>query len=296
MARALPFNGSMGQLTRIRAQMGAEFRALRDGRRAELCHRHPVVLLHGWGGWSRQLLCLQQDLQRRLGRRVVRLGYGRSLDCIRSCAERAGEQVAEIACRDGVEAADVVGHSMGGLVATELLKSVDRGRWLRSVVTLGTPHRGSPWARAGAAVLGRVSPSLEQMLPGGEFLQDLGTRAVPSGSELFSVAGTADLLVPPRYAALPRRAGCHNLVLLGVDHWGLVVDRAAHELTGVLLRYRPGTAGKASDSRCDRCRSRLARELHVACDRAEPRWSEHEDQHHVVGMSSPPRANHPRAV
>src|SRR4029453_17845135 len=243
----------MRRVGKLEATVRAEIRALRERTpKPELCERHAVVLLHGWCGWSRQLRSLEQHLERQLGRRVVRGQFGRGLDCIRGCAERASAAIERWAEQGPLETVDLVGHSMGGLVATELLKSCDLGRRVRCVVTLGTPHRGSPLARLGARMLRGWSGSLEQMLPEAEFLSELRARPVPRGAVIYSVAGTSDLLVPPRYAELPRRAGCHNLVLLGADHWDLVVRPAALDLVTALLRRRREAAEPAT-IRCDRC-------------------------------------------
>jgi hypothetical protein len=95
------------------------------------------------------------------------------------------------------------------------------------------------------------SGSLEQMLPEAEFLRTLAARALPRGATLYSVAGTNDLLVPPRYASLPRRAGCHNVVLLGADHWGLALHPSAHQLVERLLRR--SERGARAHPLCDRC-------------------------------------------
>jgi pimeloyl-ACP methyl ester carboxylesterase len=235
--------------TTFRAQLRGFLPRLPEQRR---CERHVVVLLHGWAGWSRMLLSLEHHLEDRLGRRVVRAQVGRGLDCIRGCAERAGAAIERLAAGGNLETVDVVGHSMGGLVATELLKSLDRGRRIRSVITLGTPHRGSPLARLGARMLRGWSGSLEQMLPEAKFLRALGARPLPRGTSLYSIAGTSDLLVPPRYASLPRRTGCHNVVLLGADHWGLALHPTAHRLVERLLRRRERSERAPACDRCER--------------------------------------------
>ena len=203
-----------------------------------LCARHPIILLPGWGGWGRELLSLERHLRIGLGRRVVRVGLGGGFDCIRRSAARAAETVKRCAS-EGAESIDVVGYSLGGLVATQLLKGCDEGRLVRNVITLGTPHRGSPSARAAARVFGGLSESLGQMLPGSEFLTELARKAVPAGSALFSVAGSADALVPYGYCELPRRPGHHNFSLSRIDHFGLALDRASHRLVGNLLRDGP---------------------------------------------------------
>jgi len=224
----------------LRATVAAELDTFLERNTTTLpCLRHPIVLLPGWAGSGRELLSLERHLRLGLGRRVVRVGLGGGFDCIRRSATRVAEIVKRCAREDGAESVDVVGYSLGGLVATQLLKFCDKDRLVRNVITLGTPHRGSPSAQAVARVFGGFSESLGQMLPGSEFLTELTRGPVPAGSAIISVAGSADALVPPGYAELPRGPGHRNLSLSRVDHFGLAFDRASHRLVGDLLRNGP---------------------------------------------------------
>jgi hypothetical protein len=103
------------------------------------------------------------------------------------------------------------------------------------------------------------------MLPEAEFLRALGARPLPRGTSLYSVAGTSDLLVPPRYASLPRRTGCHNVVLLGADHWGLALHPTAHRLVERLLQRRERSERAPA---CDRCERETADATAPAASRA----------------------------
>jgi pimeloyl-ACP methyl ester carboxylesterase len=230
----------MNGLDVLRAAVAAELETFLDRRPTDgHCVRHPIVLIPGWGGWSRGLLALERHLRLVCGRKLIRLDLGGGFDCIRRSASRAAEIVKRSASEDGTDGIDVIGYSMGGLVATHLLKCCNDARLVRNVITLGTPHCGSPAVRTAVRLFGGLSESLWQMLPGSEFLADLERRPVPEGSELFSVAGSEDVLVPPRCAELPRAAGHHNLSLIRIDHFGLVLDRASHQLVGNLLRAGP---------------------------------------------------------
>jgi pimeloyl-ACP methyl ester carboxylesterase len=196
----------------------------------------PIVLLHGWGGFCSSLLPLELHLRRHLRRPVVRLDLGLGFGCIRVSAARAAEAIERVLGELGGRKVDVVGHSMGGLVAAYALKHLDGGRRIRSVVTLGTPHRGAPLARAAALLLGRVSASLRQMLPGSELVLELARSHVPRGSRLVSLAGLDDTLVPAPWTRLGRRGGQHNRDVAGVDHFGLLIASRAHRSVENALR------------------------------------------------------------
>lgn len=205
--------------------------------------RTPIVLLHGFAGWSRGLLPLEHHLRRALDREVVRLPLGPGLDGIDAVAARAALAIERIGAQQRGKI-EVVGHSMGGLVATYVLKHLDRGARIGRVIALGSPFRGAPLARAGLAVLGWLGPSLAQMIPGCRFLADLERAASPDGVGLVSVAGLSDLIVPAPCARLPRRARHHNRTLPEIDHWGLLNHASAHAAVERELR-RPLRAAHA---------------------------------------------------
>ena len=148
---------------------------------------------------------------------------------------------------------------MGGIVASRLLKIVDRGARIGSVITLDSPHRGTPLALAGLRMLGRFCPSLAQMTPGCRFLAELERAPVPEGCALYSMAGLADLVVPAPCARLPRRARHYNRVLQKADHWDLVFDAEAQHAIASLLRGRLTTSrgARSNETRRQHARARL---------------------------------------
>jgi pimeloyl-ACP methyl ester carboxylesterase len=123
--------------------------------------------------------------------------------------------------RRGVERISIVAHSMGGLVAREMLTSpvLGYGLALRSgtvpvvttLIMVGTPNHGSPLARL--RTLGEVRDQVARLergeaswvsgildgageakidlLPGSRFLSDLNRRPHPEGVEMLVIAGVA---------------------------------------------------------------------------------------------------------
>ena len=59
-------------------------------------------------------------------------------------AERA-EVLAHKLFRNNAPAFALVAHSMGGLDARYLITHLDPDRRVKSLLTVSTPHRGSPW-------------------------------------------------------------------------------------------------------------------------------------------------------
>jgi pimeloyl-ACP methyl ester carboxylesterase len=119
---------------------------------------------------------------------------------VRRSARRVERALDRIAARVPFGRIDVVGHSLGGLVATYWLKRIDQGRRIRRVITLGTPHRGTPFAALGVLLFGAVSPAVWQMLPGSGLVRELGALPVPERSELIALGSHDDAVVPVKLA------------------------------------------------------------------------------------------------
>lgn len=196
----------------------------------------PVVLIQGFASSSHVLLPLERHIRRTLRRPVVRVALGGRIPLhlgdVRASARRVHEAIERIAASPGFEFVDVVGHSLGGLVAAYLLKALDRGRRVRRVVTLGSPHHGTPLALLGVLFLGALSRAVWQMLPGSPLLRELDALPVPRGSEIVAVASPGDGVVPPRFASLDDATG----------QWSTTAPAASH----VELVFAPAVLGMVS--------------------------------------------------
>jgi pimeloyl-ACP methyl ester carboxylesterase len=199
----------------------------------------PVILLHGFGTSSAVTAPLARYLRRELGRPVIRVPLGGRLPIhlgdVRHSAARVREEIERRAAEAGFPYVDVVGHSLGGLVATYLLKALDRGRRVRRVVTLGTPHRGTPAALLGALVLGLFSRAIWQMIPGSPLLRELARLPVPAGSEVVAVASDADNLVPAPFARPPAMPRLRCAGVSGLGHVEFLTSPLAFRLVERVL-------------------------------------------------------------
>lgn len=190
-----------------------------------------MVLLHGFAGTPRMLRPLGRYLRRRLARPALALPLGLGLGDIRELARRVRRELAE----RRIGQCDLVGYSMGGLVATYLWKRLDAAGCVRRVITLGTPHRGVPLISRHDALIAVWSRSAHQMRVGSSFLAELDALPAPAGVPMLSIAGASDLLVPPSAARLDD-AGAHNRVLQGIDHFRLLTARRVFRCVAEELR------------------------------------------------------------
>lgn len=195
---------------------------------------HAVLLIHGLdepgGIWDQLAPALHAD-----GHTVLRFDYRNDQAIVRS-ADALGDSLLGLGA-DGVEELDFVCHSMGGLVARELL-SRDAYRQIGvrvgTMVTLGTPHRGSPWAplRSVAEMREQVQRWAESddldpkrllgfytdgdgqagvdLAPGSAFFEQLERRSFPEDIHVVCVVGRSD--TPNTLAGTLSNAGARDLL------------------------------------------------------------------------------------
>lgn len=181
----------------------------------------PVVLVHGFLGTRGTMLPLTRRLQAG-GRVVFSYAYGTfNMASIRSSAEHLVRDLRKIVEELDVPEVDMVGFSMGGLIALQAVKFQQAHLQVRRLVTLGTPVQGTWAGLAGVAALGALSPSVWQLLPGSPFIQQLNSGNLPPTLRVRQIHASNDSFVPPTDpmdGVLPR----DYLVLPG-GHSSLVV-------------------------------------------------------------------------
>jgi triacylglycerol lipase len=117
--------------------------------------RHPVVLLHGLLGFDELVLGPTRvayfrgltERLRRVGADVHRPRVSRTA----AIAARGAQLAARIEALPA-KRVNVIAHSMGGLDARWAIARLGLSERVASLVTIGTPHRGSPLADLGAGL------------------------------------------------------------------------------------------------------------------------------------------------
>lgn len=122
-------------------------------------HR-PVVMLHGFVDNRSVFVLLRRSLLRHGWQHAVSLNYSLLTYDIRAAAELLGRHIEEICNRTGHQDVDIVGHSLGGLIARYYVQRLGGDSRVRTLVTLGTPHGGTQIAQLMSA-----HPLARQMLP-----------------------------------------------------------------------------------------------------------------------------------
>ncbi|WP_159771915.1 esterase/lipase family protein [Streptomyces sp. HM190] len=180
----------------------------------------PVVLLHGFIDNRSVFVLLRRALTQDGGRHLESLNYSPLTFDIRVAAELLGRHIEDICARTGRERVDIVGHSLGGLIARYYVQRLGGDLRVRTLVTLGTPHGGTQ-----VAPLANAHPIVRQMRPGSDVLEEL--REPAPGCRTHFVAFWSDfdhVMVPVESACVDHPdLMVRNVQVTGIGHLALPV-------------------------------------------------------------------------
>jgi len=176
------------------------------------CGARPILLLHGFLSTPLVLTMLTARLRRSgyCAHRVDLGGlFGRyNSRPVEEIARLVADRVAGLVADHGGRRLALVGHSEGGIIGRYYVERLSGSRRVSHLITLGTPHRGTPWAYSGY-LLGHLLPSLPQMAPGSALLRALVDDAFPPNVRLTSVYSRQDAVCPPSSCRLATHHGPH---------------------------------------------------------------------------------------
>ncbi|WP_405856810.1 alpha/beta fold hydrolase [Streptomyces sp. NBC_00090] len=180
----------------------------------------PVVLLHGFVDNRSVFVMLRRALTRHGRDCVESLNYSPLTCDLRSAAELLGRRVEEIRARTGHAEVDIVGHSLGGLIARYYVQRLGGDARVRTLVMLGTPHSGTT-----VAPLADAHPLVRQMRPGSAVLRELAEAAPGCRTRFVSFWSDLDqVMVPVETARLDHPdLLVHNVRVSGIGHLALPV-------------------------------------------------------------------------
>jgi triacylglycerol lipase len=201
----------------------------------------PVVLVHGLFGFDRLgVPGARFDYFRGIAKHLESLGchaHAVRLPAAASVPERARELVSAIEALPH-ERIDLIAHSLGGLDARYALSQLGLARRVRALVTVGTPHRGSPladlalkgpldWARRIISALGVPLEALEWLSTDALAAFNAHVLDVPGVRYACVVGGMhredshIPLALVPAHAYLRRVAGPNDgIVPIASQYWG----------------------------------------------------------------------------
>lgn len=199
----------------------------------------PVLLLHGFVDNRSAFTVLRRSLLRNGWTCVQALNYSPLTCDIRTAAELLGPHIEQVCEQSGHRRVDIVGHSLGGLIARYYVQCLGGDAQVRTLVTLGTPHSGT---RAIPALA--PHPLARQMRPGSAVLKELASPAKGCGTRFAAFWSDLDQLMIPVASARLEHPDLvtRNIKVSGIGHLALPVHGAvAADIRRVLAGERPLT-------------------------------------------------------
>lgn len=188
----------------------------------------PVILVHGYGMNRANFVPLAYRLAGAGLGPVVGFEYW-TLGPAAAAAGQLGWFVDQVREATGAPVVDLVGHSMGGVVARYYVTLGGGDAAVANLVTLGSPHAGTDLAGLG------FGHARSELLLGSRLVQRLGAAPAPAHTRLTVIASRADALVPGhRQPVIP---GAEVVMFDDLGHQALlgsrrvaatVIDRLRH--------------------------------------------------------------------
>jgi triacylglycerol lipase len=217
----------------------------------------PVLLLPGFLASRRGLSVLEKRL-RRDGYGVFSLNLGGLFGTFntRSIEESAllvREKVERLYQRYDLGPLTIIGHSKGGLIGRYYIKRLGGHARCAGLVTLGTPHHGTPSAYIGAALTGLFAPSIWQLMPMSPFIRRLKQGDFPAHVRLASITSPEDRVVPHPCGLVEThgRDDLVNVEVPGVAHHEFVTRKSVYVAARAQLEAAYTQAMLASPSRLE---------------------------------------------
>jgi len=208
---------AMAPVRRVRGDYAAE-ETVSPLAKAGAASGRPVLLVHGFGGTKSSWTLVAQALSAR-GVSVDAMTYAPLGNSVEQLADKLIVQVEKALSRTGAKKVHLVGHSLGGVIIA--LAAADRrlnGR-VDTVITLGSPFGGSPWADALPVV-----QIVRALRAGSPLLRQLASTPLPDGVRWLSVAAGLDVVVPG-LRSVPSHPQVETFTVNGVGHLGMLLSR-----------------------------------------------------------------------
>jgi len=185
-------------------------------------HRRPILLIHGIFHNKSAFFFLKQKLALKGWHHFREVNLLTRVHGIARLAERVQREVDKLREEYETDQIDIVGHSMGGIVARYYLQKLGGDGIVKNLVTLGTPHQGTVWSRYS------ILPHIRELRPSSPLLEELNQLPLPQRTRVVSVAGKLDvMMVPASTACWP---GARFIELNRTGHAGLLFSKRVAQI------------------------------------------------------------------
>jgi triacylglycerol lipase len=202
----------------------------------------PVLLVHGLAGTKSSWALVAETLSAR-GLTVDAIAYPPVGTSVERLADQVVAEVQTILYRTGADKVHLVGHSLGGVVIAQAIADGRLDGMVDTVITLGSPFGGSPWA--GLLPFVEIVRALRR---GSPLLQRLASAPVPDGVRWLAVTAALDIIVPG-LRSVPTHAEVETITFGDVGHLGLLVSRQVIAYIAAALSARESATAAGPSTR-----------------------------------------------
>jgi len=178
----------------------------------------PVLLVHGFGGAKSSWSSIAQALSAK-GLSVDAMTYAPVGNTVEQLADKLVAHVEQMLSRTGAAKVHLVGHSLGGVVVAQAISDPRLKGRVETVITLGSPFGGSPWAG-----MLPVVDMVRALRAGSPLLTRLACTPLPDGVRWLSVTAGLDIVVPG-LRSVPPHPRAEHVTVSGVGHLGMLLSR-----------------------------------------------------------------------
>jgi len=190
----------------------------------------PIIVLHGYAMNRANFVPLALRLARAGLGPIFGFEYW-TLGRVAAGARQLGWFVDEVRAATGAATVDLVGHSMGGVVARYYVQLAGGDPAVSHLVTLGSPHAGTD-----VSAIGIGHPARELLL-GSKLVTRLAAAPPPQHARVTAIWSRADALVPGLRQPAP--AGAEVVMFDDLGHVTLLGSR---RVAAEVIRRLAGTA------------------------------------------------------
>jgi triacylglycerol lipase len=177
----------------------------------------PVLLVHGFGGTKSSWYFVGRALAAE-GLTVDAISYTPFRTSVEQLADRLAVEVERTLSQTGADKVHLIGHSLGGVVIAQAIASGRLAGKVDTIVTLGAPFGGSPWAHL--VPFGAIVRALRG---GSPLLRRLASAPVPEGVRWLAITATLDVVVPGA-RSVPAHGEVETVTISGVGHLGMLAS------------------------------------------------------------------------
>ena len=187
-----------------------------------------VLLVHGFGA-DKSSWTLVANALRAEGLIVDTMSYAPIGNSVERLAERLVVEVGQLLSRTGAQKVHLVGHSLGGVIIAQAISDARLNGRVDTVITLGSPFGGSPWA----GVL-PVVDLVRALRSGSPLLRRLAATPFPDEVRWLSVTAALDIIVPG-LRSMPSHSQVETVTVKDVGHLGMLLSRRVIALLATTL-------------------------------------------------------------